>query len=287
MSARLIAIAILTLTIWTTVFVLDMPTVNAAPLGIINGRDVQSDEQLGVVGLLLADVDNLYDAQFCGGTLIDAEWVLTAAHCTFDLAFSPFAAADLDVIVGSQQLHSGLGERIAVDRIVRHHNFDFETYYNDIALLHLAKAAAMTPVAVVDADANLDTDATLGLVLGWGVMKSGFGATTLQQAELPIVAQQDCASFYARQGYHVIDSILCAGYRTGGIDACAGDSGGPMMVWDEAEEVWVQVGIISAGAGCAEPGYFGLYTRLSDFAEWITQTTESEPIVVSRLRIYR
>jgi secreted trypsin-like serine protease len=66
--------------------------------------------------------------------------------------------------------------------------------------------------------------------------------------------------------------MLCAGYHTGGVDACSGDSGGPLMLWDSATLRWVQTGIVSAGAGCAEPGYYGLYTRLADFTGWINET---------------
>ena len=276
MQYRFFLIILLTLIFGMMDLAIDVKPASAAPMGIINGVDVNLEEQRGVVGLLLADVDDLYNAQFCGGTLIDAEWVLTAAHCTFDLGLSPFAPTELDVIVGSHRLYAGFGERIAVDRIVRHPNFDFATYHNDIALLHLATPVSKATVAIADDTVAPEVSMMTGVVLGWGVMDNGYGATTLQQAELPLVTQESCAALYAKQGYQVTDSMLCAGYLTGGIDACAGDSGGPLMIWNEDDRNWVQIGIISAGAGCAEPGYVGLYTRLSDFSQWISTAMQSE-----------
>lgn len=49
---------------------------------------------------------------------------------------------------------------------------------------------------------------------------------------------------------------MCAGKKTGGIDACWADSGGPMISNDDG-----LIGIVSTGIGCARPGLPGIYTR--------------------------
>lgn len=270
MWQRFITIIVSTFIISITLGLANVESASAAPMNVINGRDVQN-EQPWMVGLLLAEVDDLYNAQFCGGTLIAEEWVLTAAHCTFDLDLSPFAPADLDVVVGSRSLENGSGTRVAIDRIIRHRDFDFPTYHNDIALLHLTEAVDLPTLALPTGETALVDETITAKVMGWGLTEAGMGATTLQQAELPIVAQETCAAFYANQHYTVADSMLCAGYQAGGVDACSGDSGGPLVVWDAETLTWVQAGVVSAGAGCAEPGYFGLYTRVSSYTTWIAE----------------
>lgn len=284
MWVRFISTAILTITLGITLWITDAQAVYAAPQQVINGVDVAEDEQPWMVGLLLADVDDTYGAQFCGGTLVHAEWVMTAAHCTFDLDYSPFAAQELEIMVGSRYLRNGAGVRVAVDRIVRHNNFDFATYHNDIALLHLAEPLHQFATVAI-AGSVMETDNLTASVFGWGVTENGVGAKALKTAELPVVDHKVCADFYQAQGYVVAETMVCAGYLTGGVDACAGDSGGPLMVWQEEYQQWVQAGIVSAGAGCAEPGYYGLYTQIADYVDWIAEMVDGRPVEDTRMAL--
>lgn len=262
--------------VFTTVFLLGLllpSRVSAAPLAIINGADVPVGEQLWVVGILQASVKDDYTAQFCGGTLVAPQWVLTAAHCTLNEKDQAFQPTDLDVLVGQRMLHSTEGTRLAVDQIVRHPAFDATTYRSDIALLHLATATS-TPFVIL---ANATTNSTLpqaqqAMVAGWGVTEDGVGADVLQRAQVPLVDTGICRKFYADYGITIQENTLCAGYEQGGIDACTGDSGGPLLVWNNQQRSWVQLGIISWGSGCAEAGVYGVYTEVAGFSTWIAAT---------------
>lgn len=247
--------------------------VSAAPVSVINGADVPAGEQPWVVGILQAGVADDYLAQFCGGTLIAEQWVLTAAHCTFDEAGNAFVAADLHVLVGRRVLRSNEGTRLPVERIIRHPAFDAVTYSHDLALLHLTEAIAAPLVKLADDTRDQSLQAVhQAMVVGWGVTQDGIGADTLQRAQIPLVATDVCRQRYADYGIILAPTMICAGYEQGGIDACTGDSGGPLLAWHNRQQRWVQIGIISWGSGCAEAGIYGVYTKVSNFTEWITST---------------
>jgi secreted trypsin-like serine protease len=220
-----------------------------------------------MTAILHASEPDLYFAQYCGGALIAANWVLTAGHCVEGMS-----ASDLQVAVGVYDLANWSGTRIPVKRIVRHPAFvDFEA--NDIALLELSSASGQQPVAIFSGASVQGIDPKLlnqmTTVVGWGQADT---ATTwyfpekLRQVNLPVVADSICSSAY---GLPLSGSQLCAGYDEAK-DACIGDSGGPMML--EVDGQWVHVGLVSYGAGCeVENGYYGVYTRSSAFVDFIKQ----------------
>jgi secreted trypsin-like serine protease len=205
--------------------------VNAAPAAVINGADVPAGEQPWVVGILQATVADDYLAQFCGGTLIAERWVLTAAHCTFDEEGNAFTAEDLHVLVGRRVLRSDEGTRLAVDQIIRHPSFDTVTYSHDLALLRLRETTT-TPIVTLAPTVSNDslTGGRQAMVVGWGVTQAGVGADTLQRAQVPLVATAACRQRYADYSLTLAPTMICAGYEVGGIDACTGDSGGPLLM---------------------------------------------------------
>ena len=261
---------------------------SASVNAIVNGEAAPQGEQPWMVGIAQAQISDGYAAQFCGGTLISAEWVLTAAHCTYDEAGVAFPATDLDVLVGRYRLSSAQGERIGVDQIVRNPAFEATTYRNDIALLHLSRPAKATPVHLaLSMRSDLERPAVKAMVAGWGVTADGEATDVMQRAQLPLTSARACQTAYAQIGLSIDANTLCAGYAEGGIDACGGDSGGPLAVWDAQTQSWVQIGIISWGEGCAQAGLFGVYTRVASFTDWIVAITNTDASVriVSSLNV--
>ncbi|CCH34264.1 serine protease [Actinosynnema sp. NPDC047251] len=200
----------------------------------------------------------LYDARgnfFCGGVLVEAQKVLTAAHCTIEhatLQDRDRRPADLRVVVGRRDLDTKAGRQVAVREIRRHPEFRSVVDGDDVASLTLAEPVPFQPLRVGEARAG-----DLATVLGWGRTTEGAPPSrTLRQVDLPVLADAECRK--AVNGYRP-DAMLCAGYPQGGRDACEGDSGGPLVVDG------LLVGVVSYGHGCARAGEPGVYTRVSRY----------------------
>lgn len=102
-------------------------------------------------------------------------------------------------------------------------------------------------------------------VSGWGrLSQSGPAATLLQRLVLPRVPLQECR---LHTKLNITRNMLCAGLKTGGQDACEGDSGGPLVT--RYKKTWFLTGVVSWGKGCANENLYGVYTRVTNFLNWI------------------
>lgn len=241
---------------------------------IVGGIEASSTDWPWVAGIVYSGVSSNYNAQFCGGTVIHPYWVATAAHCVSkkygDRNLEP---RDIKILVGAHDLGSGEGRRIEVKRIVIHPSYDSARYVNDIALIELQEPAGVETLPIYEGSDDLA--GINAVAIGWGSMSSDRNRPSYpekrQQVTLPIADQWQCGATY---GNLVKNTMLCAGLPEGGKDACQGDSGGPLAFQNES--AWKLAGITSWGVGCAQPGKYGVYTRVSSYRDFIREYVPNE-----------
>jgi len=215
------------------------------------------------------------DRPFCGGTLINNRYVLTASHCV-----DGQSARDIQVLVNEQDIGTTSEVKtikLDVQQIIMHHAYSRATIDNDIALILLDKSvdinspSSFTRPACISGSSH-DFAGSIATVVGWGAKSQG-GSTsdTLQKVDIPVISNQDCRD-KTTYGDKITGNMLCAGnINEGGKDSCQGDSGGPLIASHGGRKTLI--GIVSWGHGCAQPRSPGVYTRVTRYADWILQNT--------------
>ncbi|XP_030649808.1 transmembrane protease serine 9-like [Chanos chanos] len=218
---------------------------------------------------------HVFGRHFCGGSLINKDWVLSAAHC-----FQSITASQVTVFLGRQSQQGSNPNEVSrtVPQIISHPDYSSVTSSNDIALLRLSSSVTFSnyvrPVCLAAAGSTF-YNGTDSWVTGWGrTAEGGPLPSTLQEVQVPVVGNRQCNCLYGVGS--ITDNMLCAGLLAGGKDSCQGDSGGPMV--SKQGSRWIQSGVVSFGRGCARPNFPGVYARVSQYQDWInSQITTDQP----------
>ncbi|XP_028639726.1 mannan-binding lectin serine protease 1 isoform X3 [Grammomys surdaster] len=214
-----------------------------------------------------------------------SDWVLTAAHC-LHYSLDPeeptlhnshlLSPSDFKIIMGKHwRRRSDEDEQhLRVKRIMLHPLYNPSTFENDLGLVELSESPRLNDfVMPVCLPEQPSTEGTMVIVSGWGKQFLQRFPENLMEIEIPIVNYDTCQEAYVPLRKKVTKDMVCAGEKEGGKDACAGDSGGPMVTKDAERDQWYLVGVVSWGEDCGKKDRYGVYSYIYPNKDWIQRVT--------------
>ncbi|KAJ8720280.1 hypothetical protein PYW07_012323 [Mythimna separata] len=204
----------------------------------------------------------------CGGSLLRANRVLTAAHCWFD---GQNQATSFTVVLGSVFLFSG-GTRVSTNNVVMHGSWIPTLIRNDVAIIRLNSNVGLSnTIAVIALPTGNELNENYA---GENAIASGFGLTNdggsisntqaLSHVTLPVITNAVCRSSFP---LIVQDSNICTS-GAGGRSTCQGDSGGPLTVNRGGRPILIGITSFGSARGC-QVGSPAAFARVTSFISWI------------------
>ncbi|XP_052522856.1 enteropeptidase [Tympanuchus pallidicinctus] len=230
---------------------------------IVGGSDARREAWPWIVSL------RFNSRPVCGASLVNEEWLVTAAHCVYGRQLQPSTWKAVLGLYDQSNMTDTLTVVQNIDQIVINPHYNKLTKDSDIALMHLQNKVQYTdyiqPICLPHENQQFLPGINCSIA-GWGAIRyEGPTSNILQEAEVPLILNEKCQEWLPE--YTITENMICAGYDMGGVDSCQGDSGGPLMSEDGNQ--WVLVGVTSFGYKCAVAQRPGVYVRVAMFVDWI------------------
>lgn len=262
---------------------------------IIGGQSTTRDRYPYAASL----IDAKSNRHVCGGSLIAPDIILTAGHCSghFDavqIGRHNIIDGELEAVlsnnnnfnanntVNGQVVEDGYEFHVVERHVV--HPLHANVIRSDFAIAKLYGGVTSVQPVKLNNQSSVPSNDEMVTVMGYGIIQKDGNiiddmSNVLLEADVQYMPNSECemtsAPFngqtVAYNGY-VDENMLCASQLN--VDACQGDSGGPLIYgasFSNNPEGDVQIGIVSWGLGCALEAFPGVYSRISEEFDWITE----------------